>query len=73
MCFLKMWGRPRTMMRELIRLGAPIKSAVGLGRSSKSWARKAKNPTINAALNDNYLEKLGLISIKALWVKIHYP
>jgi len=73
MCFLKMWGRPRTMMRELIRRGCSIKTAVGLGRSSKSWARKSKNPTINSAINNKYLEQIGLTSVKGLWVKIHYP
>jgi RNA-directed DNA polymerase len=72
MCYLKMWGRPRTMIRRLLSLGCSIQSAVGLGRSSKSWIRKSKNPTINWALGNRYLASQGLISIKDQWVAFHY-
>ena len=72
MCYLKMWGRPRTTIRRLLSLGCSIQSAVGLGRSSKSWIRKSKNPTINWALGNRYLASQGLISIKDQWVAFHY-
>ena len=72
MCFLKMWKRPRPIMRKLIGLGVSIPNAVGLGRSRKSWARKSNNPTINKALNNDYLKSLGLVSVRDQWIKYHH-
>jgi RNA-directed DNA polymerase len=72
MCYLKMWGRPRTMIRRLLSLGCSIQSAVGLGRSSKSWIRKSKNPVINWALSNRYLASQGLISIQKQWGTFHH-
>ena len=73
MCFLKMWKRPRTTMRKLIKLGVSIPNAVGLGRSRKKWIRRSNNPTINKALNNNYLTAIGLVSVRDRWIKFHYP
>lgn len=73
MCYLKQWGRMKTIVRRLLALGVPIQQAVGLGRSSKKWWGRSKNPVINKALSDKYLEKQGLLSIRDLWVQFHYP
>jgi len=43
MCYWKQWGRPRTKIRNLIRLGLPIKAAVACGRSSKGWWRSSRS------------------------------
>jgi RNA-directed DNA polymerase len=73
MCYLKMWGRMKTIVRKLLALGVSVPEAVGLGRSRKKWWGRSKNPVINKALSDKYLANQGLISIKDLWVQFHYP
>ena len=73
MCYLKQWGRMKTIVRRLLALGVPIQQAVGLGRSRKKWWGRSKNPVINKALSNKYLADQGLISIKDLWVAFHYP
>jgi RNA-directed DNA polymerase len=73
MCYLKQWGRMKTIVRRLLALGVPVPQAVGLGRSRKKWWGRSMNPVINKALNNKYLADQGLISIKDLWVEFHYP
>jgi RNA-directed DNA polymerase len=66
------WRKPRTKVRNLIALGVPIKSAVGCGITSKGPWRSSKTPGINQALNDAYLEKAGLVSLRDGWIKLHH-
>ncbi|WP_428634116.1 group II intron reverse transcriptase/maturase [Sedimenticola sp.] len=72
MCYWKQWGRPRAKIRNLIRLGLPIKAAVACGRSSKSWWRSSKSHGINAALGLKYLKQQGLFSLRDGWITFHY-
>jgi RNA-directed DNA polymerase len=72
MCYWKQWGRPRTKIRNLIRLGVPIKAAVACGRSSKSWWRSSKTPGINMALGLKYLKQQGLFALRDGWIAFNY-
>lgn len=72
MCYWKQWGRPRTKIRNLIKLGMPVKTAVACGRSSKSWWRSSKSPGINAALGLEYLKQQGLYSLRDGWIAFHH-
>lgn len=72
MCYWKQWGRPRTKIRTLIRLGVPVKAAVACGRSSKSWWRSSKSPGINMALGLEYLREQGLFALRDGWIAFHY-
>ena len=72
MCYWKQWGRPRTKIRSLVKLGLPIKAAVACGRSSKSWWRSSKSPGINAALGLKYLKQPGLFALRDGWIAFHY-
>lgn len=72
MAFWRQWRKPRTKVRNLLRLGVPIKSAVGCGITSKGPWRSSKTPGINQALNDAYLKKAGLVSLRDGWIKLHY-
>lgn len=72
MCFWKQWGRPRTKIRNLIRLDVPIKAAVACGRSSKSWWRSSKTPGINMALGLKYLKEKGLFALRDGWIAFNY-
>ncbi len=73
MCYLKQWRKPRTRIRNLIKLGVPQLRAIHLGLSSKGPYRLAKTFAVHQALDNNFLAKQGLVSIKELWVKFHYP
>ena len=72
MAYWRQWRKPRTKVRNLLRLGVPIKSAVGCGITSKGPWRSSKTPGINQALNDTYLKKEGLVSLRDGWIKLHY-
>jgi RNA-directed DNA polymerase len=72
MCYWKQWGRPRTKIRNLIKLGLPVKVAVACGRSSKGWWRSSKSHGINAALGLEYLKQQGLFSLRDGWIAFHY-
>ncbi|MCP3662966.1 MAG: group II intron reverse transcriptase/maturase [Gammaproteobacteria bacterium] len=72
MCYLKQWRKPRTRIRNLRRLGVPLKWAIDIGMSSKGYYRLAKTKAVQMGLNNRYLSQQGLISIEACWVKFHY-
>jgi RNA-directed DNA polymerase len=72
MAFWRQWRKPRTKVRSLLKLGVPIMSAVGCGITSKGPWRSSKTPGINQALNDDYLKKAGLVSLRDGWIKLHY-
>jgi len=72
MCYLKQWRKPRTRIRNLRRLGVPLKWAIDIGMSSKGYYRLAKTQAVQMGLNNDYLSLQGLISIEACWVKFHY-
>jgi RNA-directed DNA polymerase len=72
MCYLKQWRRPRTRIRNLIRLGVGTRQAIHLGLSSKGYYRLAKTYAVQLGLNDQWLKDQGLISIREQWIKFHY-
>jgi RNA-directed DNA polymerase len=73
MCYLKQWNRPRTQIRNLIKLGAPKLEAIGVGLSSKGPWRLAKTFGSQGGLTNAYLKAQGLVSVLDLWVAFHYP
>lgn len=72
MCFLKQWSRPRTRIAALRRLGCTLRQAVIVSRSRGSYWHTARTPVVQMALNDRWLARQGLVSIKELWVALHY-
>jgi RNA-directed DNA polymerase len=70
---VKQWRRPRRRIRELIKLGVRKYDAISLGLSRKSYWRLSKTLATNAGLNNAHFEKIGLISVRTLWCKIHHP
>ena len=73
MCYWKQWRRCRTKIRELLRLGTLLGAAIraGLNRSGP-WAM-ARRLAAQSGMTNQWLKEQGLISVKELWVKIHYP
>ena len=73
MAYWRQWRKPRTKVRNLMKLGVPVKSAVACGITSKGPWRSAKTPGINQALSNDYLKSEGLYSLRDGWIKLHYP
>ena len=72
-CYLKQWRKPRTRIRNLLRLGVSLKEAINIGMSSKGYYRLARTKAVQIGLNNDWLKSQGLVSIKEQWVKFHYP
>jgi RNA-directed DNA polymerase len=72
MCYFKQWHRPRTRVRNLIKLGVSHKLAVSCGASSKGYWRGAKTEGIQIALNNKLLMEQGLVSLKDIWISLRY-
>lgn len=72
MCYLKQWRKPRTRIRNLIKLGTRTRTAVSLGLSSKGPYRLARTLATQSGMTNQWLEEQGLVSVRELWVKFHY-
>ena len=73
MCYWKQWRKPRKRIRELIKLGVGKQKAIHMGISRKSYWRLSKTLATNSGLNNAHFERIGLISVRELWCKIHHP
>ena len=72
MCSLKQWGGSKRI-GELIRLGSPKYQAILTGLSRKGYWHLAKTYATNCGLSKEYLQDQGLVSLRTLWIGIHYP
>ena len=72
MCYLKQWRRPRTRIRNLIKLGTRTLTAVSLGLSSKGPYRLARTLATQSGMTNQWLAQQGLVSVRELWIKFHY-
>lgn len=73
MCYWKQWRRAKKRIGELIKLGAPKFHAILTGLSRKGYWHLAKTLSTNCGLGNEFLQRQGLISIRTLWIGIHYP
>ena len=71
-CFIKQWRKPKTRYRNLVRLGVDHVKAAMIAASSKGYYRLSRTFAVQQALNDSYLKKLGLVSLKDLWIRFHH-
>ena len=72
MCYLKQWRRPRTRIRNLIKLGTRTQTAVSLGMSSKGQYRLARTLATQSGMTNKWLAEQGLVSIRDQWIKFNY-
>lgn len=72
MCYLKQWRRPRTRIRNLIKLGTKTLTAVRLGLSSKGPYRLARTLATQSGMTNQWLAQQGLVSVREQWIKFHY-
>ena len=72
-CYWKQWRWCRTRVRELLKLGTFLRTAIHAGLSRKSYWRLSKTLATQSGMTNQWLADQGLVSIKTLWVAFHYP
>ena len=72
MCYWRQWRKPRTKVRSLMKLGVSERLAIACGITSKGPCKSSKTKGINIALGNDYLASQGLVSLKDIWINIHY-
>jgi RNA-directed DNA polymerase len=72
MAYWRQWRRPRTKVRNLMKLGIHVKAAVACGITSKGPWRSSKTPGIQQALSNAYLKSQGLYALRDGWIKLHH-
>ena len=70
MCYWKQWRRPRTKVRNLVRLGVNLDMAIKHAVSRKSYWRLSRTPATRYAMPNKWLQQQGLLSLKQLWCDI---
>ena len=70
---LEQWRYCRTKVRRLLSLGTNLKLAIDVGLSRKGPWRLSRTLAIHSGMTNEWLKGHGLVSVKELWVKIHYP
>jgi RNA-directed DNA polymerase len=74
MCLWKQWRYVRTKVRELLKLGTARKTAILTALSRKGPWHLSRTLATQTGMTTQWLtETLGLVSIRALWISLHYP
>ena len=73
MCYVKQWRWCRTKVRELVKLGTNLRLAISIGLSRKGPWRLSKTLATQSGMTNKWFKDQGLLSVKDLWVNIHYP
>ncbi len=73
MCYLKQWHKAKTKVRELRKLGTSLHMAISVAMSRKGPWWLAKTLAMQTGMTNAWLKDQGLLSVKDLWVNIHYP
>jgi RNA-directed DNA polymerase len=73
MCYFKQWRRAKTKVRELRKLGTSLYAAISVAISRKGPWRLSRTLATQTGMTNNWLKDQGLLSVKELWVYIHYP
>jgi RNA-directed DNA polymerase len=74
MCLWKQGRYVRTKVRELLNLGTLKKTATLTALSRKGPGHWSRTLATQTGMTNQWLtETLGLVSIRALWISLHYP
>ncbi len=73
LCYWKQWRWCRTKIRNLLSMGVQLGTSIraGLNRGGP-WAM-SRRLAAQHGMTNQWLKDLGLLSVKELWVKLHYP
>lgn len=72
MAYWRQWRKPRTKVRNLMKRGVHVQSAVACGITSKDPWRSSKTPGIQQALSNDYLRAKGLVPQRDGWIRLHH-
>ncbi|MEJ2201774.1 MAG: group II intron reverse transcriptase/maturase [Desulfuromonadaceae bacterium] len=72
-CYWKQWRRCRTKIRELRKLGTDLGVAIRAGMNRHGPWAMARRLAAHSGMTNQWLQDQGLVSVKELWVKRHYP
>jgi len=72
LCHWKDWKRPRKRRRMLIKLGISPEEVRKASRARKGYWRMSRHKLVSIALNNTYLAKQGVPSMRELWVRFKY-
>ncbi|WOG25497.1 hypothetical protein [Endozoicomonas sp. 8E] len=70
---MKQRPKPKTRYRNLIKSGVDHIKAASIAASSKGYYRLSRTFAVQQALNDTFLENLGLVSLIDLRIRFNYP
>ena len=73
MCYWKQWTLPRTRVKHLLKLGTDKKTAILTAISRKGPWHLSRTLATQTGMTNQWLMDQGLLSVKELWVNIHYP
>ena len=73
MCYWKQWRYCRTRVRNLQKLGVSLNLAIPVSLSRKGPWNMSRTMATQAGMTNQWLKDQGLVSVKELWVSIHYP
>jgi RNA-directed DNA polymerase len=71
--YWKQWRYVRTRIRNLFEMGTHPNVAVPMSFSRKGPWKCARTLAAQTGMTIKRLKDQGLLSVKELWVKIHYP
>ncbi|WP_186669115.1 group II intron reverse transcriptase/maturase [Sporosarcina sp. BP05] len=72
MCLWKNWKKPKTKVKNLIRLGIADWQAYQWGNTRKSYWRISKSPILHRTLGNSYWNSQGLKSLQARYETLRY-
>ena len=71
MCFWKQWKKVKTRYDNLIRLGIRKTKAWEFANTRKGYWRISNSPVLSRTVTNEYLKKLGLLSIAQRYSLVH--
>ncbi|QQZ08368.1 group II intron reverse transcriptase/maturase [Heyndrickxia vini] len=72
MCLWKNWKKPKTKIRNLIKLGVPEWKAFEWGNSRKGYWRIANSPILHKTLDNSYWSDRGLKSLQERYKNLRH-
>jgi RNA-directed DNA polymerase len=73
MCYWKQWRYARTKVCNLLKLGTFKRTAILTAISRKGPWHLSRTLATQTGMTNKWLADQGLLSVKELWVHIHYP
>jgi RNA-directed DNA polymerase len=73
MCYFKQWRKVKTKVRELHKRGTSLHAAISVALSRKGPWHLSRTLATQTGMTNKWLKDQGLLSVKGLWVHIHYP